>query len=82
MPSGILLLYMCGGGLSVGLVYMLSLIKRSDDMKLFSAVCLMSIVSIVVMYILTLCNNYNFLSYELGIILGGLTAILGYSLKD
>ena len=51
-------------------------------MKLFSAVCLISIVAIVVMYILALCNNYNFLSYELGIILGGFTAILGYSVKD
>ena len=51
-------------------------------MKLFSAMCLISIVAIVVMYILALCNNYNFLSYELGIILGGFTAILGYSLKD
>ena len=51
-------------------------------MKLFSAFCLISIVAIVVMYILALCNNYNFLSYELGIILGGFTAILGCSLKD
>ena len=51
-------------------------------MKLFLASCLMSIVVIVLAYILTLCNNYNFLSYELGIILGGFTAILGYSLKD
>ena len=51
-------------------------------MKLFSAVCLMSIVAIVVMYILALCNNYNFLSYELGIILGGFTAILGGLVKD
>ena len=51
-------------------------------MKLFSAVCLISIVAIVVMYVLALCNNYNFLSYELGIILGGFTAILGYSVKD
>ena len=51
-------------------------------MKLFLVTCLMSIVVIVFAYILTLCNNYNFLSYELGIILGGLTAILGYSLKD
>ena len=42
----------------------------------------MSIVVIVFAYILTLYNSYNFLSYELGIILGGLTAILGYSLKD
>ena len=51
-------------------------------MKSFLAVCLMTIVAIVFAYILTLCNSYNFLSYELGIILGGLTAILGYSLKD
>ena len=48
----------------------------------FLPICLISIVSVVVMYILTLCNSYNFLSYELGIILGGFTAILGYSLKD
>ena len=51
-------------------------------MKLFSAFCLISIVAIVFAYILTLCNSYNFLSYELGIILGGFTAILGYSVKD
>ena len=55
---------------------------RSDRMKLFLVTCLMMIVSIVLAYILTLCNSYNFLSYELGIILGGFTAILGYSLKD
>ena len=51
-------------------------------MKLFLLSCLIGIVAIMVMYILALCNNYNFLSYELGIILGGFTAILGYSLKD
>ena len=51
-------------------------------MKLFSAFCLITIVVVVFAYILTLCNSYNFLSYELGIILGGFTAILGYSLKD
>ena len=51
-------------------------------MKLFSAYCLISIVVIVTAYILTLCNNYNFLSYELGIILGGFTAILGGLVKD
>ena len=56
--------------------------KGDDNMKKFSAMCLISIVSIVFAYILTLCNSYNFLSYELGIILGGFTAILGYSLKD
>ena len=55
---------------------------RRYDMKVFLACCLISIVIIVVMYILELCNNYNFLSYELGIIIGGFTAILGYSLKD
>ena len=55
---------------------------RSDDMKLFSAVCLISIVAIVVMYILALCNNYNFLSYELGIIVGALSVILGRLVKD
>ena len=55
---------------------------RSDRMKLFLVTCLMMIVSIVFAYILTLCNSYNFLSYELGIILGGFTAILEYSLKD
>ena len=51
-------------------------------MKLFSAFCLISIVAIVVMYILALCNNYNFLSYELGIIVGALSVILGRLVKD
>ena len=51
-------------------------------MKKFLAFCLISIVVIVIAYILTLCNSYDFLSYELGIIFGGFTAILGYSLKD
>ena len=51
-------------------------------MKLFSAVCLISIVAIVVIYILELCNNYNFLSYELGMIVGAISAILGYSVRD
>ena len=51
-------------------------------MKLFSAVCLISIVAIVVMYILALCNNYNFLSYELGMIVGALSVILGCLVKD
>ena len=51
-------------------------------MRLFLVTCLVMIVSIVLAYILTLCNNYNFLSYELGIILGGLTVILGYLVKD
>ena len=55
---------------------------RRDDMKLFSAMCLISIVAIVVMYILELCNNYNFLSYELGIIVGALSVILGRLVKD
>ena len=51
-------------------------------MKLFLVTCLITILAVVIAYILTLCNSYNFLSYELGIILGGFTAILGYSLKD
>ena len=51
-------------------------------MKLFPAFCLISIIAIVVIYILELCNNYNFLSYELGMIVGAISAILGYSLKD
>ena len=51
-------------------------------MKLFLVTCLMIIVSIVFAYILTLCNSYNFLSYELGIILGGFNAILGGLVKD
>ena len=51
-------------------------------MKLFSAVCLISIVAIVVIYILELCNNYNFLSYELGMIVGALSVILGLSARD
>ena len=56
--------------------------KGDDNMKKFSAMCLISIVAIVVMYILELCNNYNFLSYELGMIVGALSAILGGSVKD
>ena len=51
-------------------------------MKLFPAFCLINIVTIVVMYILALCNNYNFLSYELGIIVGALSMILADSVKD
>ena len=51
-------------------------------MKLFSVFCLISIVAIVVMYILALCNNYNFLSYELGITVGALSVILGLSVRD
>ena len=51
-------------------------------MKLFSAFCLISIVAIVIMYILALCNNYNFLSYELGIIVSALSVILGRLVKD
>ena len=56
--------------------------KGDDNMKKFSAMCLISIVAIVVMYILALCNNYNFLSYELGMIVGALSVILGYSVRD
>ena len=56
--------------------------KGDDNMKKFSAMCLISIVAIVVMYILELCNNYNFLSYELGMIVGALSVILGCSVKD
>ena len=55
---------------------------RSGIMKKFLAFCLITILVVVIAYILTLCNSYNFLSYELGIILGGFTAILGYSVKD
>ena len=55
---------------------------RSDSMKLFSVFCLMSIIAIVVMYILALCNNYNFLSYELGITVGALSVILGRLVND
>ena len=51
-------------------------------MRLFLVTCLMMIVSIVLAYILTLCNNYNFLSYELGIIVGALSVILGRLVKD
>ena len=56
--------------------------KGGDIMKKFSAMCLISIVAIVVMYILELCNNYNFLSYELGMIVGAFIVILGYSVRD
>ena len=55
---------------------------RSDSMKLFLVTCLMMIVSIVFAYILTLCNSYNFLSYELGMIVGAITVILGLSVRD
>ena len=51
-------------------------------MKLFSAICLISIVALMVMYILELCGNYNFLSYELGMIVGGFAIILGLSVND
>ena len=51
-------------------------------MKLFLVTCLMMIVSIVIAYILTLCNSYNFLSYELGMIVGGFAIILGLSVND
>ena len=51
-------------------------------MKKFLAFCLITILVVVIAYILTLCNSYNFLSYELGIILCDLNEILGYSLKD
>ena len=51
-------------------------------MKVFLACCLISIVVIVVMYILELCNNYNFLSYELVMIVGALSLILGCLVKD
>ena len=55
---------------------------RRDNVKLFLVTCLMMIVSIVLAYILTLCNSYNFLSYELGMIVGALSVILGYSVRD
>ena len=51
-------------------------------MKLFSAMCLIINVAIVVMYILVLCNSYNCLSYELGMIVGALSVILGCLVKD
>ena len=66
----------------------LSIVERSilkfrrDNVKLFLVTCLMMIVSIVLAYILALCNNYNFLSYELGMIVGALSVILGLSVKD
>ena len=56
--------------------------KGDDNMKKFSTMCLISIIAIVVMYILELCNNYNFLSYELGMIVGALSVILGFSVRD
>lgn len=51
-------------------------------MKLFSAICLIGIVALTVMYILALCNNYNFLSYELRMIVGGFAVTLGLLVKD
>ena len=51
-------------------------------MELFLVSCLITILVVVIAYILTLCNSYNFLSYELGMIVGALSVILGHSLKD
>ena len=51
-------------------------------MKLFLLSCLITILVVVIAYILTLCNNYNFLSYELGMIVGALSVILGLSVRD
>ena len=51
-------------------------------MKKFLSICLISIMVVLVMYILELCGNYNFLSFEVGMIVGYITVILGYSLKD
>ena len=48
----------------------------------FLPICLISIVSVMVMYILALCDSYNFLSYVLGMMVGGFSAILGCSLND
>ena len=56
---------------------------RSDVMgNKFLPICLISIVSVMVMYILALCDSYNFLSYVLGMMVGGFSAILGCSLND
>ena len=51
-------------------------------MKKFLSICLISIMVVLVMYILELCGNYNFLSFEVGMIVGYITVILGYSIKD
>ena len=51
-------------------------------MKKFLAFCLISIIIVVVMYILALCDNYNFLSYELGLIVGIIIVLLDCLIKD
>ena len=51
-------------------------------MKKFLSICLISIMVVLVMYILELCGNYNFLSFEVGMIVGYITVILGCSTKD
>ena len=39
-------------------------------MKLFSAICLIGTIVVMIMCILVLCNSRNFLSYEFGMIIG------------
>ena len=51
-------------------------------MKKVLSICLICIITIVIMYILELCNNYNFLSYVLGMMVGYISVILGHSVKD
>lgn len=50
-------------------------------MKQFLAICLTSIITVVVMYILSLFDNYNFSSYTSGMIVGALSVILGLSVR-
>ena len=51
-------------------------------MKQFLAICLTSIITVVVMYILSLFDNYNFSSYTSGIIVGVIIILLDCLIKD
>ena len=60
-------------------------LKRSsiiDTIGKFLTPALIIILVVVIAYILELCNNFNFLSYELGMIVGGFAVILEYSVID
>ena len=48
----------------------------------FKINCIMSIITLVVICLLLMSNNYNFMSFILGMIIGGVSGILGCSTKD
>ena len=56
--------------------------KGDDNMKKFLAICLTSIITVVVMYILSLFDNYNFSSYTSGMIVGVIIILLDCLIKD